>query len=71
MTFLNKIIGLIRKFQNILPRLPLITTDKSIHRSYLDYLDIIGDQASNSSGHHKFESIQYIAALAITDTRET
>lgn len=67
----NKTIALVRKFQNILPRPPLITINKSIHRPYLDYLDIIDDQASNSSGHHKFESIQYIAALAINDTRET
>ena len=33
---------------------------------YLDYGDILYDQAYNMSFHHKLESIQYNACLAIT-----
>ena len=57
----NKSIALIRQFQIILTRPPLITIDKSLVRPYLDYLDIIGDQANNSSYYQKLESIQYNA----------
>ena len=35
---------------------------------HLDYGDIIYDQPYNESFHHKMESIQYNAALAITGT---
>ena len=61
----NKTIGLLRKFHNTLPRLPLLTIYKSFKRLYLDYGNIIYDQAYNVSFHQKLESIQYNSALAI------
>ena len=61
----NKTIGLLRKLHHILLRSPLLT-------NYLDYGDIIYDQAYNASFHQKLGSIQYNAALAITGaTRRT
>ena len=58
--------GLLHKFQQILPRLSLLTIYKTFIRSRLDYADIIYDQAYNSTFHDKLESIQYNACLAIT-----
>ena len=55
--------GLLRKFQQILPRSTLLTIYKTFIRSRLD---IIYDQAYNSAFHDKLESIQYNACLAIT-----
>ena len=60
--------GLLRKFQQILPRSTLLTIYKTFIRSWLDYVDIIYDQAYNSAFHDKLESIQYNACLAITGT---
>ena len=62
----NKTLYLLRKLQNLLPRVALITLYKSFIRPYLDYCDIIYEQAFNSSFHEKLESIQYNASLAIT-----
>ena len=62
----NKMIGLLRKLQNVLPRPSLLTIYKSFIRPHLDYGDIIYDQAYNCSFHQKLESVQYNAALAIT-----
>ena len=62
----SKTIGLLRKLQKILTRLPLITIYKSFIRPHLDYRNIIYDQAYNVSFHQKLESIQYNAALGIT-----
>ena len=62
----SKTIGLLRKFQCILPRLSLLTIYKSFIRPHLDYGDIIYDQAYNVLFHQKLEQIQYNAALAIT-----
>ena len=61
-----KTIGLLRKFQNTLPRTSLITIFKSFTQPLLDYGGIIYDQAYNTSFHQNVESIQYHAALAIT-----
>ena len=58
--------GLLRQFQQILPRLSLLFIYKNFIRSRLDYVDIIYDQAYNSAFHDKLESIQYNACLAIT-----
>ena len=58
--------GLLRKFQHILPRSTLLTIYKTFIRSRLDYADIVYDQAYNSAFHDKLESIQYNACLAIT-----
>ena len=66
----NKIVALLRKFQNILPRPALLTIYKyfelfrtRIFRTHLYYGDIIYDQAFNSSFHQKIESIQYNTAI--------
>ena len=58
--------GLLRRFQPILPRSSLLTIYKTFIRSQLDFADVIYDQACNSSFHEKLESIQYNAFLAIT-----
>ena len=63
---INKTIGLLRKFQQILPRQSLITIYKSFIRPHLDYGDIVYDRAFNESFHKNLESIQYNAAIAIT-----
>ena len=64
----NKAIGLLRKFQLILPRHSLITIYKAFIRPHLDYGDVIYDRAFNESFHQRLESIQYNAAIAITGT---
>ena len=58
--------GLLRRFQPILPRLFQLTIYKTVTRSQLDFADVICDQAYNSSFHEKFRSLQYNACLAIT-----
>ena len=68
----SKTIGLLRKFQQILPRSSLLTIYKAFIRSQSDYADIIYDEAYNSAFHDKLESIQYNTCLAITGgVRET
>ena len=62
----NKTIRLLRKFCNLLPRQALVTIYKAFVRPYLDYGDVLYDQAFNNSFHAKIESIQYNACLAIT-----
>ena len=62
----NKVIGVIKKLSNILPRDALLTIYKSFVRPHLDYGDIIYDQPKNESFYTKLESLQYNAALAIT-----
>ena len=49
--------GLLRKFQQVLPRPSLLT----IYKTFIIY-----DQVYNSVFHGKFESIQYNSCLAIT-----
>ena len=63
----NKIIGLLRKFHNTLPALPLLAIYKSFIKLQRDYEDIIYHQAYDVSFHQKLESILYNSALAITD----
>ena len=58
--------GLLRKFQQILPKSFLLTIYKTFIRSRLNYADIIYDQAYDSAFHDKLESIQYNACLALT-----
>ena len=48
--------GLLRRFQPVLPRPSLITIYKTFIRSQLDYADVIYDQAHNSSFHEKLKS---------------
>ena len=47
----NKTIGLLRKFQLILPRHSLITIYKTFTRPHTDYGDVIYDHAFNESFH--------------------
>ena len=62
--------GLLRRFQPILPRLSQLTIYKTVTRSQfaddVNFADVICDQAYNSSFHEKFRSLQYNACLAIT-----
>ena len=60
--------GLIRKFQPILPRFSLLTIYKTFVRPHLDYGDMIYDQTYNASFHRKLESVQYSTCLAIAGT---
>ena len=55
--------GLLRRFQPVLPRPSLITIYKTFIRSQLDYADVIYDQAHNSSFHEKLKSFWYNARL--------
>ena len=63
---INRSLGLLRKFNSILPRSSLLTIYKAFIRPHLDYGDIIFDQAFNNSFQSKMENIQYKACLAIT-----
>ena len=60
-------IGLLHKFQQTLPRQSLIKIYKSFIRPHLDYGDIVYDRAFNESFYKYLESIQYNAAIAITE----
>ena len=62
----NKTIGLLLKLQNILQGSELLTLYKIFIRPYIDYGDIIYDQAYNASFHQKLELLQDNAFLAIT-----
>ena len=50
--------GILRKFQHILPRSSLLSVYKTFIRSRLHYANIIYDKAYNSGFHDKVESIQ-------------
>ena len=66
---ISETVVLLRKFQGILSRASLITIYKSFSRPHLDYGDrhyAICDQTFNQSFHHRIQSIQYNAAIAIT-----
>ena len=56
---------LLRKLQNTLPRLSLLTICKSFIRPHLGYGDSIYDQAHNASFQQKVQNIQYNAVLAV------
>ena len=58
--------GLLRKSQQILPRLSFISICKNFMRSWVHYADIVHDEGYNSAFHDKLKSIQYNAYLAIT-----
>ena len=58
--------GLLRRFQPILPRSSLLTIYKTYIRSHLDFAGFIYDQACNSSFYEKFKSVLYNACLATT-----
>ena len=65
-TKMNRTIGVLRKLQNLLPRIALITIYKAFVRPHLDYGDILYNRAFNLSFHQKLEFIQYRACLAMT-----
>ena len=62
---MNITIGLL-KIYYVLPTPPLLTIYKSFVRPHLVNVDIIYQQPYNNSFQKKIDSIQYIAALAIT-----
>ena len=59
--------GLLCRLQQILLRSSLLTIYESFIRSWLDYVDIICDQAYKSTLHDKLEFIQYDVGMAITN----
>ena len=63
---MNKTIGLLRKFQQVLPGPCLITIYEAFIGPHLNYGDVVFDQAFNNFSHQRLDSIQYNAALAIT-----
>ena len=63
----SKSVGLIRECQNFLRRPSLLQIYISFVRFHLDYGDIIYDKACIGYFQKKRESIQYNAALAITE----
>ena len=63
----NKIICLIKKLSQFLSRKSLLTIHKSFLSPNLDYADAIYDKQLNESLKKKIESVQYNAALIITD----
>ena len=66
LTKVNKTIGLLWKFQQVLPKPSLITIYKSFIRPHLDYVDVIFNHAFNKYFHQRLKSIQFNAALATT-----
>ena len=55
---ISKAIGLLRRFQQILPRSSLLAIHKTFIRSQLYYADVINDQVYiNSSFHEKLEPL--------------
>ena len=66
LTKAHKIIGMIRKLQQIIPRAASLAIYKSFLRPHLDYGDVIYDRAFNKSFKNKLGSVQYDATLAIT-----
>ena len=67
---ISKTLELLRVLHNLLPRSALITIYKAFVRPYLDYGDLLYDQAYNMCFHHKLESIQYNACLPITSAMQ-
>ena len=67
LTKVNRTIGLLRKFQQVLPRPSLINIYKVFIRPHLDYGDVIFDQAFNNSFHQRLESVPAITG-AIRET---
>lgn len=61
----SKVIALLRKLPNLLPRKYLITVYKFFIKPHLDYGDIISDQDYNVSFQRKLESIQCNAAKQV------
>ena len=58
-------IGLLRKLQNTLSRLSLMTIYEEFIRPHLDYGDVLYDQTYSTSFHPKLERTQYNACLTL------
>ena len=67
-TKINKTKAPLRKLQTTLPRAVLMTMYKAFVRPYLDYGDIIYDEAYNEAFHEKLESFQCSACLTLSRT---
>ena len=63
----TKGIGLLLKLQSILPQTSLLTIYKSLIRPHLDYGAVVYDQPSNDAFCNKLKTVQYNAAVAITE----
>ena len=61
----NKTIGLLLKFRNLLPGTTLIVIYKAFVRLYKDYGDVLHDHAFNNLFKQKLESTQYKTCLAL------
>ena len=61
----NRPIGLLRKFQPVLPRSSLLTIYKTFIPSLFENADVVYNQSYKSPFQEKLESIQYNAALAV------
>ena len=59
----HKMMGLLRKLHNILPRSALLTIYKDFVGPYPDYGNIICDQAYNATFDHRLKLTQYTACL--------
>ena len=62
----SKTMGLLRRFQPILPRSFQLTIYKTFIRSQLDFTNVMYDQAYNFFFHEKLEPLPYNACPAIT-----
>ena len=62
----NKMITILNKLSNLLPRQALVTIYKTFITPHLDYGHVLYYQASSSSFYSKMESIQCNGCLAIT-----
>lgn len=58
-------VSVIKKMNNTLLRKALLTFYKFSFRTYLDYYNIMHDQANNESLCNKLETVQYNPALVI------
>ena len=57
---MNRTIGFLRKFQQVLPRPSSIIIYKAFVILHLDYEDVILDQSFNNSSRQILEFIKYI-----------
>ena len=62
----NRIKGLVRNIQSLLPREAWIIIYKVFVGTHLDYGDVLFDQAFKASSHEKLGSIQYNSCVALT-----
>ena len=62
----NKSIGLLHKFQPVLPISSLLTICKTFIHSHFDCADVVYDQSYMSTFHEKLKLIQKNAALRVT-----